>query len=1039
MMNKKMFTWLSVFFCLLCSITAFAQEKIISGKVTDKNTQGELPSVTVSVKGTTKGTITDFEGNYKINVPDGGKTLVFTFVGYKTLEVEIGTQSTIDVALEEAATDIKEVVVVGYGTSIKQDLTGNIAKVQAKDIQNTPVPSFEQAVQGRAAGVYVSAESGKIGGGIRMRIRGASSISAGTEPLYVVDGVIITSESQSGTASRLNPLADLNTNDIASIDILKDAQATAIYGSRAANGVVIITTKKGHSGATKFNIGYQQGWSSPTRRRDFLNSKQYIELMLEAGRNGGVEEDAIYYLETFSAGKWSGANPTDLSKVADTKWEDYAYNKSAGISQFDFSAQGGNDKTTFFFSGQRSLQKGIIIGNDMERFSGRLNLEHKVNNKFTTGITTQLAHNVTNRLSDDNEFSSIMQIVALTPITPLKDEQGNYSDERNALANAPYYNPLINTLSNRFQSTSLRSISNAYASYEIIKGLVAKTEFAVDFMQFQEDRYWGKKSLEGRDNNGQGQLDFNNVVNYTTTTFLNYNKTFAEKHDLSVTVGQSFQKSTTDFNSITSQQFPSDAAPRISTAAVTTGVDGNKTQFAFLSYFGRLNYKFNNKYLFGLSARVDGSSRFGANKRYGFFPAVSAGWILSEESFLKENKVVSFLKLRASYGLLGNANIPNNAAFRLFGAGFISGTVGSTGYAGRPVLRPTQYGNPDLTWENMAQLDIGIDFGILKDRITGEIDYYQKNTTDMLLSKPLPSTSGYLNQFLNLGSMTNRGFEFVLNTANLVGDFKWNTSFNVAYNINEVTNLGGDSLIDNRGTRFLNVAKVGQPLGVFYGREFAGVDKETGDALYYTNDGTKSPTGGRATTNNPNAAKDAILGNSLPKFTGGFTNTFSYKGFDLSILFQFVQGNMVYNAAGGFMTASFDFVDNQTTDMLNRWQKPGDVTNVPQLRLYGGNGTAASNYYLSDASFVRLKNIQLGYNLPKSIVSKAKLNSARVYVVAQNLLTFTSYTGWDPEVSTDYLNSASGGAQTATNIFFGNDFYSAPQIRTFSVGVNLGF
>jgi TonB-linked SusC/RagA family outer membrane protein len=521
-------------------------------------------------------------------------------------------------------------------------------------------------------------------------------------------------------------------------------------------------------------------------------------------------------------------------------------------------------------------------------------------------------------------------------------------------------------------------------------------------------------------------------MNYTSTTFLTYNKTFAEKHDLNLTLGQSFQKATTDTDFLVAQQFASDKLTKIASAAVRTDGGTSTTQYTFLSYFARANYKFNNRYLFGLSGRVDGSSRFGINNRYGFFPAVSAGWIVSEESFLKENKIVSFLKLRASYGIVGNAAIPNNLHQPLVGAQPVGGT---TGYVGIPSLRYIQIANPDLTWETTAQTDIGIDFGILRDRITGEIDYYHKNTTDLLLQKPIPSTSGFTTKWANVGSLKNYGVEVVINSANLIGDFKWNTSFNFAINRNEITSLGTDTILDVRGSRFLNVAKVGQPIGTFYGREYAGVNPENGDALYYLNNGTKDANGNRATTNNFNLAKDVVLGNPNPNWIGGITNTFSYKGVELSVLLQWVQGNMVYNAAGVFMSANFIYEDNQTTDQARRWQKVGDKTDVPQLRLYTNNGSNSSSRYLSDASYLRVRNVQLAYNLPTKWISRAKLSSARVYVVGQNLFTFTSYKGWDPEVSADYL----GSTTTNYNLFLGNDFYSAPQIKSFTVGVNVGF
>jgi TonB-linked SusC/RagA family outer membrane protein len=1026
-MRKILFTVLSLILTLVFQ-QAFAQERTVSGKITDKATGEAMPSVTVAVKGTTKGTITDLEGTYKLSIDDKDKVLQFTFIGYKTVEVEIGTQSMIDMVMSEAATDINEVLVVGYGTALKQDLTGNIAKIQSKDIQNAPVPSFEQAIQGRAAGVFIESQNGKVGGGIKMRIRGSSSIGASNEPLYVVDGIMITSSSQAAeTTSSVNPLAELNTNDIASIEILKDASASAIYGARAANGVVIITTKKGQQGKTKFNLGYQYGTSSPTGKREFLNTQQYVELFREAGKNSDDEAFALRRIARYSNGAFVAANPTDLSKLPNTDWQDLVFNKDAGIAQLDFSVSGGTEKTKFFASGQRSSQTGILINNSMERYSGRLNVDHK-DGRFSTGFSMSVARNQLKRVSDDNAFSTPMQIVALSPITPVRDTNGVLFDT----PVTTYYNPLIDTEDSKFTSTALRTLGSAYAGYEIMKGLSIKTEFGLDIYNLNEDRFWGKRTEVGRTNNRQGSSSMTGVVNYTTSTYLNYVNTFAEKHNINVTVGQSYQNSRTDFTNASGQGFPSDRFQKIASASVKNDASSTLTQFSFLSYFARANYKFNNRYLLTLSGRMDGSSRFGEDSRYGFFPAASAGWIITEEAFLKENKIVSFLKLRASYGLTGNAEIANFSHLPLIGTSLLlpSSLTGITGYVGTPSTRITQLPNSNLRWEQTTQFDIGLDYGILKDRITGEIDFYQKNTTDLLLNVPIPATSGFPTQTQNIGSLKNYGVEFVVNTANLVGNFKWNTSFNFSMNSNEITSIGGDELIDVRGSRGLNVVKVGQPIGVFYGKEYAGVDPANGDALFYKNtDGT------RATTNDWNEAKDIVLGNPNPSHIGGISNSFAYKGFELSVLFQWVSGNQVYNSAGGFMSASADWFDNQTTDQLRRWQKPGDVTDVPQLRLGAGNGIQTSSRYLSDASYIRLKNLQFAYNFPKKLITKAKLETARLYIVGQNLLTFTSYKGWDPEVNSDYL----GNSTTNANVFQGVDFYSAPQLRTITVGLSLGF
>jgi TonB-dependent starch-binding outer membrane protein SusC len=667
-------------------------------------------------------------------------------------------------------------------------------------------------------------------------------------------------------------------------------------------------------------------------------------------------------------------------------------------------------------SGSLSDQHGIMIGNQFKRHSVRINIDHKVNDRLGFGVNYGLSRTNNGRLPADNLFNTPLQLVALAPITPVRDLDGNLYDR----PTTTYYNGLVDFEEGRFNTKVFRNLANLYATYEVTPGLTLRSDFGLDLLTQYEDQFFGSKTISGQGIGGYGTSRWVQITNYTSSTFLTYNKSIANAHNFTFTGGIEFQKSDRDQTNVAGQGFPLDDLKKLASASEIT--DGNSTlsQFSFVSYFGRVNYILQDKYLVGLSGRVDGSSRFGVNNRYGFFPSASAGWILSKEGFLENNSVISFLKVRASYGLLGNAGIPNYASFGLYG---------SATYANSAGLAPTRIPNPDLTWETTAQTDIGIDFGFLGDRITGEIDYYNKLTTDLLLDTPVPGTTGFSAQFRNVGELRNRGVEVVLNTNNIVGTFKWSTSFNIARNRNEVLKLDGDQdIIDLSDSRWLNVVKVGESIGVFYGREFAGADPENGDGLWYIND-PENP-GDRSTTNDFNEANQVVLGDPNPKFIGGITNTFSYKGIDLSFLFQFVQGNQIFNGGGGFMSASVDWFDNQTKDQLKRWQQPGDITNVPQARLGYGNGIEASSRYISDGSYVRLRNISIGYAIPIHLVSKVSLRTARVFITAQNLLTFTKYDGWDPEVNTDYRDS---------NINQGNDFYSAPQPKTITFGINLGF
>lgn len=1015
-MRKILLLLLGVFGLLTQS--AMAQDRRVTGKITSADDGQALPGVSVVVKGTTRGTQTDAEGNYTIALPKNAGTLVFSFVGTDTKEISVGNQSTINVVMSNDSRSLNEVVVVGYGSESKRNLTGNIASVSSKDIQNVPVPSVEQALQGKVAGVQITSLNGKLGQGLQIRVRGSSSVTASNQPLYVIDGIPVTSQNQSSSSAPTNPIADLNFNDIESLQILKDASASAIYGSRASNGVVLITTKKGRTGKTQFEASAFRGVSNATHKREFMNTQEYVKNLQDALNNSAALGYAPFSQNTLASifTQLTGGNRDAWEKATvNTNWQDQVL-RSAPVQQYDLSARGGDAKTRFFISGGYSDQQGILIKNRFQRLSGRINLDHSATDKLTIGVNLNVARTTNNRLSNDNAFSTPMQIVALPFFTPLNDATTGQPSGDYTL----YYNPLLNRDFSSNVTTVNRLFGSVYADYKIVPGLSFRSEVGTDQLIQHESQYYGRETARNIGTpNGQGFDSWTQVSNYTTNNFFTFGQTFKQKHDVDATLGMSYQESTQTYNDVTAQQYPSDAYKQISSAALITGGNGTLSTFSFLSYFARANYRFNNKYILGLSGRVDGSSRFGANNRYGFFPAASVGWILSEESFLKSIPTISLLKLRASYGITGNAEIGNFSS---------RGLYSGSGYAGVPGQAPVQIANPNLKWEKTAQTDIGLEFGILNGRISGEFDYYIKKTSDLLLNVNVPGTTGYSTQLRNVGNMQNQGLEFVLNTENTKGAFQWSTSINIAHNTNKITNLGGQVISGG----FINRAVEGQPIGVFFSREYAGVDPANGDALYYKNTKNSDGTIDRTTVNadNVNQAQQVVLGNPNPTYIGGVTNTFAYKGIDLSVLFQGQFGNKIYNGGGQYMSANGDFFDNQTRDQLNSWKKPGDITDVPQARLYGGNGTANSSRYLQKGDFVRLKSVTLGYSLPKPLVNKIGLTKVRVYVSGVNLLTFTKYTGWDPEVNTDYL---------AGNIGLGNDFYSAPQARTITGGINIGF
>ena len=1005
---RNLFTPLLV---VAAAVPALAQTRAITGRVSGSDA-GVLPGATIVERGTTNGTTSGANGTFQLSVQPGA-TLIISSIGYATQTVPVGDKTTLTVMLSASATSLNEAVVVGYGTQSKADLTGAVTQLSGSVVENQPVQSFEQSIQGRTPGVVINQGSGKLGQGINIQVRGTSSVTASNKPLYVIDGAPITFQDQSQAgAEPLNPLADLNPNDIESISILKDASAAAIYGSRASNGVVLITTKKGKQGQTKVSVGYYYGISAPTRLRQFESADQYKELLGESMTNVGyIGPDG--YADLTDA--FANEGGIDYKSPYNTPWDRLAFRNNgkyklfgggANVAQYDFSASGGDAKTRFYLSGTFNDQKGIIIGNRFRRGSLRLNLDHSITDNLRVGINASLARTYNQRVSGDNEFSNPLQLNALTPLQPAYDSTGRLNPA------TIYYNNLIDQSLGSNTAGTYRSFTTGYLSWTPVKGLTLRSELGGDFLNLNEDLVRGAGTQDG----GATGYAYNaqtQTVNYTNTNTATYAYDLATDHHFDVLLGESYQRSDQKLTAAEGRGFPTTEFTRIASAAIKTG--GNTsfgTGYAFLSYFARLNYNFQGKYLASGSVRRDGSSRFGANKRYGTFGAGSVGYLVSEESFLKGNPILNYLKARASYGVTGNGEIGNFNSRRF---------VSALPYADQSGIAPdANIGNPNLSWETTKQVDLGVEFGFLQNRITGEVDLYQKNTTGLLLNRQLQLASGYTTITENVGALRNKGLELALNGRILDGDFKWSLGGNISFNRNLITNLP-QPIIPTGNT--LSRVQQGQPLGVFYSRVYAGVDPTNGDALYLAADG--SP------TSNYSSAPIQKVGNPNPKYTGGLNTTASYQGFDLNVLTYFTYGNDIYNAAGVYQSANADYLDNQTLDQLNRWQKAGDVTNVPQARYGESNGTNTSSRWIQSGSFFRLKNVTLGYNLPATLVQHGALQSVRVYLTARNLATITSYTGYDPEVNTYGIGTA--------NYLLGHDFYTPPLDRTYLLGVNIGF
>lgn len=1019
---RKLLGMTIVLLLSLCQL--MAQTKEVTGKVTDANGT-PLSGVSVKVKGSNVGTSTGNDGSYSITLPKGLTSLIFSSIGFDDQEVDV-KGSVANITLSQTSKNLNEVVITGYGTQVKRDVTSVIARVKGSEVQNMPVADLSQTLQGRAAGVFVEGQNGKIGEGIKIRVRGASSLNGSNEPLYVVDGVPLVG-GVFGSAS-----SDINFNDVESFDILKDASAAAIYGSRAANGVILITTKRGKAGKTKFTLNTQYGIQNPTNKRGFLNAAEYIELFKEAAintakyhynragnwRNYASEAAAIADMTTYVENRftrYSGYSDWRTLQT-DNNWEDAAFNDNASTSNIELSAQGGTEKNKFYFSAGINNQDGILIANKFRRMSLRFNMDNQLNNWLKMGLNMSLTKTDRKRLAADNAFNTPMQLVAMSPITPFRNQAG-------VLYNTPtttYYNGLIDVEDAENNARGYRNQGNIYAESRIARGLTLRNELGLDMVNQSDERFWGSRTDGGAGIGGAAWAQWFRNTRWTTNNYFNYVTTISDKHKVDATLGMSYENRYDEYSFVEGENFADESIKTLAGASTITGGRTTHDMNNLVSYFARANYSFNSRYLISLNARIDGDSRFGSNYKYGTFPSVSVGWIISDEEFLSNSKWLSFLKLRASYGIVGNnSGVGFYASLPQYG----SVKYGTTG-AG---LAITNFGNNDLRWEKVATTDVGFEFGLFNNRVSGEFSWYNKKTTDMLLALPTPSNSGTTSILANIGEMGNKGVEFSINSTNVVTrNFKWTTSFNAARNKNKMLKLDGiQKEILPSDARYANAVIIGQPIGVFYGAKYAGVDPANGDPLFYEQDG-------KTTTNVFGDAGKFIIGDPNPDWIAGISNTITWKGLELNFLFQGVFGNQVQDGAGGFMSASADWFDNQTRDQLKRWQKPGDITNVPQARLnrFGDfDSPSMSTRYIYDATYVRLKNITLGYNLPANVLSKARLSNARIYVSAVNLLTFTKYPGWDPEVNTDYR---------AGNVNQGSDFYAAPQIKSVVFGLTVG-
>jgi len=1004
-MEKFMKPLLLFLACLfLLAQNVYSQERTVSGKISDQDDGNPLPGVSVKVKGTTRGTTTNADGAFQIRVSQN-TTLVITYIGYKTTEVAVGSQTNLNIKILPVPNLMNEVVVTGYGSQNRKTITSAITSIKAEEITNIPASSSDQLLQGRASGVQVSSNSGTPGGGVSVRIRGTSSINASSEPLYVIDGIPVQSSNLSALSiggSVTNPMADINPSDIESMEVLKDASATAIYGARAANGVVLITTKRGSSRKSTISLGIYYGNQKINKTPPIVNGTQFETLMNEVGANSWIDTyGSLTALNPSGAGYVpTYANPAG---TINTNWYDPVL-RTGALRNVDLSISGGSDKVQYMISGNNFLQEGVMKKSDFKRSTGRVNLDFKPLDKMKIGTSMLYSYNSRGRLRNDDNISGGLEGTYFYP-----PNKGIYNADGSYYKIATFENPIAAIEESNISMLTNRFLGSVYGEYEFIPGLRLRSSFSFDYSNADESVYDNSKTNTGSAVNGNAQALSTNNRNWIQENVLSY-QFRVKKNSFNVLVGTTLQESVTDLTSATGQGFPTDAFTEIVAAAVQRS-SSTSTSYGLGSLFSRINYDYDKKYLLTANIRRDGSSRFGKDNRWGTFPSVGLGWVISEESFLKGSKTLSSLKLRASYGITGNqSGILDFQSRGLWGGG---------AYADVPGIAPTQMANPNLKWETTNQTDIGVDLGLFQNRVNVNIDYYYKKTKDLLLAVSVPRTSGFDTYTQNFGEMENKGLELGISSDILRSEkgLNWNLNFNIATNKNKILKLAAPFNVYNRD---LYRYEEGAEMYSFYLHPQTGVNPQTGAIEFEDVNGD-----GKFDSSNDRR----IVGNANPDFFGGITNTMNYKNFDLMFFFQYSYGNDQLNWNRFFQEHGGTRSTSYTLSQLDRWQQPGDITMVPRMSAANYASDLRPSRFLEDGSYMRLKNITLGYKLPASMASKLKMSSARVYISAQNIWTITNYTGLDPELTGTASNTLTQGIE----------FYSMPQPKTVMAGISVTF
>lgn len=992
---------LLLFLLTIVHMALFAQAKTITGKIVDEETKSPLEDVIIRTQNGKNATKSKADGTFSLSIQTDDNVLMISYVGYEKQEFRIGNSSIVNVSLKPSEQSLKDVVVVAYGEASKRQMTGSVAKVSAKQLENVPMSSLDLILQGTVPGLQVSSYSGQPGGQADVRIRGIGSITAGSNPLYVVDGIPINSGTLgNGLTWTSNSLAGINPNDIESISVLKDAAATAIYGSRGGNGVIIITTKKGKAGKTKFRFDTDYGINKLAFNKlaKPLNASQYRTLTYEGLINAGYTDSAAQ----------DQLNSIGANDGHDTRWLDEVTQTGAQNS-YNLSVSGGDERTQFFLSGGYFKQQGTTIQSGFNRHSGSFKLQHRVNDRLKLNTNLMLSSSRQKTPYQSAYFRSpITSAYFLLPFASPYDSTGEVNMDNDVFF--MIFNPVaIAKLDNNYLKNT-KVIGGLGGEYNIMKGLVFSSKLNLDLNLTKEMFYMNPFYGDADFVSGSMSMANTSERNMVWTNMFSYHRDLMKnKAALDIKAGHEAQESEREVLYAYGEGFPLNTSIQVlSAAANPKGVSSSISQYAFESYFSNLSFSLHSKYLFSASFRRDGSSRFGSKTRFGNFYSIGGSWILSEEDFLKNNRYINVLRLRGSYGRNGNANIDNyvNRATYGFGANY-NGAVG---------IAPNTPGNDRLTWEKNSPLDIGLDATLLNNRLNLTIDWYHRKTSDLLLNVPVSQTSGFTEQLSNIGAMVNNGLEVTLDGTIIKSrNFNWNANFNIAFNKNKITALYKDQEFQQE----VFIYRVGESVQSFYLPIWAGVDPQNGDALWYT-DSTKT-----AKTNDYTKAKRAIAGNTQPKFFGALTNSLTYKNISLSFQFNYVYGNHIYRYwSGYFVSDGANPLVNQTTEALDRWQKPGDVTNTPK---YVYDNTSRSNNrstrYMFDGTYLRLRNISLSYSVPSRYLKRHKVNSLGVYLRATNLLTWAKdkRITFDPDVSD------------------GTTDMNLPNMKSLIMGINLEF